>query len=107
MDSESKYTYEKTNSYCFKKTEVLIDKINVSYGEQLYNIEKLNGRYLNFTVVLKEDTIVIRYDSIDGDYKKLKEILKDNSRTISEKERKKFIKIHCCDELRNLLVKKI
>ena len=37
MDSKYKYTYEKTADYCYKDTDVLINKLNITNDEDLYN----------------------------------------------------------------------
>lgn len=40
MDSKYKYTYEKTVDYCYKDTDVLINKLNITNDEDLYNAER-------------------------------------------------------------------
>ena len=40
MDSKYKYTYEKTTDYCYKDTDVLINKLNITNDEDLYNAER-------------------------------------------------------------------
>ena len=40
MDSKYKYTYEKTADYCYKDTDVLINKLNITNDEDLYNAER-------------------------------------------------------------------
>ncbi len=49
------------------------------------------------------DMIVASHDSINGDYKKLKEMFKNNSHVISEDERQKYINIYCSDELKKII----
>lgn len=40
MDSKYKYTYEKTVDYCYKDTDVLINKLNITNDKDLYNAER-------------------------------------------------------------------
>ena len=40
MDSKYKYTYEKTADYCYKDTDVLINKLNITNDEDLFNAER-------------------------------------------------------------------
>ena len=40
MDSKYKYTYEWTVDYCYKGTDVLINKLNITNDEDLYNAER-------------------------------------------------------------------
>lgn len=40
MDSKYKYTYEKTENYCYKNTDVLINKLNITNEEDLYRAER-------------------------------------------------------------------
>ena len=40
MDSKYKYTYERTANYCYKDTDVLINKLNITNDEDLYNAER-------------------------------------------------------------------
>ena len=40
MDNKYKYTYEKTADYCYKDTDVLINKLNITNDEDLYNAER-------------------------------------------------------------------
>lgn len=42
MDSKYKYTYERTADYCYKDTDVLINKLNITNDEELYEEERLN-----------------------------------------------------------------
>ncbi len=69
------------------------------------SLAKINGVYLDLTTVSKEDMIIASHDSINGNYKKLKEMFKNNSHIISEEKREQYINIYCCDELRKLLLK--
>lgn len=223
MDSKYKYTYEKTFDYCYKDTDVLINKLNITNDEDLYNAErelvslrlsafndnplkgnfdfdylknihkylfqdiyrqtgeirncniakqdlfcitehiesfgtdvfnklkkekyfldydnektldklvelfadinalhpfregngrsqrvfieslaKINGIYLDLTNVSKIDMIVASHKSINGDYKKLKDIFKNNSHNLSEKERLEYIDVYCSYELKQKLEK--
>ena len=40
MDNKYKYTYEKTADYCYKDTNVLINKLNITNEEDLFNAER-------------------------------------------------------------------
>ncbi len=40
MDNKYKYTYEKTADYCYKGTDVLINKLNITNDEDLFNAER-------------------------------------------------------------------
>lgn len=40
MDSKYKYTYERTADYCYKGTDVLVNKLNITNDEDLYNAER-------------------------------------------------------------------
>ncbi len=40
MDSKYKYTYERTADYCYKGTDVLINKLNITNDEDLYSAER-------------------------------------------------------------------
>ena len=62
-------------------------------------LSKINGIYLDLTNVSKEDMIVASHDSIYGNYKKLKEMFKENSHIISEEERRKYLNIYCASPL--------
>ena len=167
MDNKYKYTYERTADYCYKGTNVLINKLNITNDEELYNAEmelvslriyelnekplkgnfdfkylknihkylfqdvyrwageirncniakqdlfclaehieslaKINGIYLDLTNVSKIEMIIASHESINGDYNKLKEIFKNNSHTVSEKEKLKYINIYCSNKLKQFL----
>lgn len=40
MDNKYKYTYERTANYCYKGTDVLINKLNITNDEDLFNAER-------------------------------------------------------------------
>ena len=40
MDSKYKYTYEWTPDSCYKDTAVLINKLNITNDDDLYNAER-------------------------------------------------------------------
>ena len=40
MDNKYKYTYERTDDYCYKGTDVLINKLNITNEEDLFNAER-------------------------------------------------------------------
>lgn len=79
MDSKYKYTYERTADYCYKGTDVLINKLNITNDKDLY------------------------HESINGDYKKLKDMFKKNSKIISEEERLEYINIYCSNDLKKVI----
>ena len=49
------------------------------------------------------DMIIASHESINGDYKKLKDMFKKNSHNIDEKEKLEYINIYCSNELKQLL----
>mgnify|MGYP003571390498 CR=1 FL=1 len=67
------------------------------------SLAKINGIYLDLTNVSKMDMIVASHDSINGDYKKLKDMFQKNSHIISEEERLEYINIYCSKGLKQLL----
>ena len=40
MDNKYKYTYERTSNYCYKGTDNLINKLNITNDKDLYNAER-------------------------------------------------------------------
>ncbi len=64
------------------------------------SLAKINGIYLDLTNVSKMDMIVASHESINGDYEKLKDMFKNNSHLLSEKERLEYVEIYCSDELK-------
>ena len=40
MDNKYKYTYERTADYCYEVTDVLINKLNITNDEDLFNAER-------------------------------------------------------------------
>ena len=40
MDNKYKYTYERTADYCYKGTDVLINKLNITNDKDLFNAER-------------------------------------------------------------------
>ena len=40
MDNKYKYTYEKTANYCYKDSDVLINKLNITNEKDLYDAER-------------------------------------------------------------------
>lgn len=67
------------------------------------SLAKINGIYLDLTNVSKIDMIVASHESINGDYKKLREMFKHNSYVLSNEERLEHIIIYCSDELREII----
>lgn len=64
------------------------------------SLAKINGINLDLTNVSKMEMIVASHESINGDYKKLKDIFKNNSHDLSEDEKLEYISIYCSDELK-------
>ncbi len=64
------------------------------------SLAKINGIYLDLTNVSKMDMIVASHESINGDYKKLIDIFKNNSHDLSEDEQLEYVSIYCSDELK-------
>lgn len=64
------------------------------------SLAKINGIYLDLTKVSKMDMIVASHDSINGDYTKLRDMFKKNSKILNEEERLEYINIYCSNELR-------
>ncbi len=67
------------------------------------SLAKINGINLDLTNVSKMDMIVASHESINGDYKKLKDMFKNNSHNLSEDEQSEYINIYCSDELKHLI----
>ena len=40
MDNKYKYTYERTADYCYKGTDILINNLNITNEEDLFNAER-------------------------------------------------------------------
>lgn len=40
MDNKYKYSYERTSEYCYKGTDILINKLNIINDEDLFNAER-------------------------------------------------------------------
>lgn len=49
------------------------------------------------------DMIVASHESINGDYKKLRDMFKNNSHDLSEEERLEYINVYCSHELKQKL----
>jgi len=49
------------------------------------------------------DMVIASHESINGDDKKLRDMFKNNSHKLSEKERLEYVNIYCTDELKNLI----
>ncbi len=67
------------------------------------SLAKINGIYLDLTNVSKMDMIVASHESINGNYKKLKDMFKNNSRDLSKEEKLEYINIYCSDELKEII----
>lgn len=69
------------------------------------SLAKINGVYLDLTNVSKDDMVIASHDSINGNYKRLKEMFKNNSHIISDKDTKKYINIYCSDKIKQIVGK--
>lgn len=67
------------------------------------SLAKINGINLDLTSVSKMAMIVASHESINGDYKKLKDMFKENGHIISEEERLEYIDIYCSDGLKKII----
>lgn len=67
------------------------------------SLAKINGINLDLTNVSKMDMIIASHESINGDYKKLKDMFKSNSHNLSEEEKLEYINVYCSDELKQKL----
>ena len=60
MDNKYKYTYEKTTNYCYKDSDVLINKLNITNEKDLYDAER--GLVALRTAWLNEEPIKGYFD---------------------------------------------
>lgn len=67
------------------------------------SLAKINGIYLDLTNVSKMEMIVASHESINDDYKKLKNMFKNNSHILSEEERLEYVNVYCLKEVKQLL----
>ena len=67
------------------------------------SLAKINGINLDLTNISKMDMIIASHESINGDYKKLKDMFKSNSHNLSEEEKLEYINVYCSDELKQKL----
>jgi len=67
------------------------------------SLAKINGIYLDLTNVSKMEMIVASHESINGDYKKLKNMFKNNSHILREEERLEYVNVYCLKEVKQLL----
>lgn len=51
------------------------------------------------------DMIIASHESINGDYKKLKEMFKNNSHILSKDERIKYVNTYCSNDLKMVIEK--
>ncbi len=111
---KEKYFMDYNNETTIDKLVELFADINVLHpfregngrSQRIFieSLAKINGIDLDLTGVSKIDMIVASHESINGDYKKLKEMFKNNSRVISEDERQKYINTYCSCELKEIIV---
>ena len=69
------------------------------------SLAKINGIYLDLTNVSKMDMIIASHESINGNYKKLKEMFKNNSHILSDDERLEYIATYCSKDLKRVIEK--
>lgn len=67
------------------------------------SLAKINGIDSDLTNVSKMYMIIASHESINGDYEKLKEMFKNNSRNLSEKEKIECINIYCSNKLKKII----
>ncbi len=67
-------------------------------------LAKINGIDLDLTNVSKMDMIVASHESINGDYEKLSEMFKNNSKRLTEKERLEYIDTYCFSDVKEIIV---
>ncbi len=67
-------------------------------------LAKINGIDLDLTNVTKKEMIIASHDSISGNYDKFKEMFKNNSHIISERERLEYINLYCSDKLKKVIL---
>lgn len=67
------------------------------------SLAKINGIYLDLTGVSKMDMIVAGHESINGNYKRLKEMFRKNSRIVNEEERLEYINTYCSIDLKTII----
>ena len=60
MDKKYRYTYERTGTYCYKNSDVLINKINITDDDDLYEAER--GLVAIRTAQLNEEPIKGNFD---------------------------------------------
>lgn len=68
------------------------------------SLAKINGIYLDLTNVSKMDMIIASHDSINGNYVKLKNMFKNNSKILTKEERFEYINVYCSTELREFII---
>ena len=65
------------------------------------SLAKVNGINLDLTNVSKDDMIIASHESIKGHYDKLKDMFKNNSSILTDKEKIDYIDVYCSSGLRN------
>ncbi|MFA7515088.1 MAG: Fic family protein, partial [Bacilli bacterium] len=71
-----------------------------SQREFIEELAKINGIYLDLTVIDKMDMIVASHESINGDYEKLTTMFKNCSKPIKKEEQLKYIELYCSEDLK-------
>ena len=110
---KEKYYVEYDNDKTLKKLVELFADINALHPFREGNgrsqrtfieaLAKINGINLDLTNVSKMDMIEASHDSINGNYEKLLNIFKNNSKMINEEERQQYIDMYCDKEIKNNL----
>ena len=67
------------------------------------SLAKINGINLELANVSKMDMIIASHASINGDYKKLKDMFKKSSYILSEDEKLEYINTYCSNELKKVI----
>lgn len=72
--------------------------------EFIEELAKVNGIDLDLTRVEKMDMIIASHESINGNYEKLAELFKENSKPLNKDKQVEYINMYCSDNLKNILI---
>ncbi len=64
------------------------------------SLAKINGIYFDLTNVSKMDMIVVSYESINGDYQRSQDMIRNNNYILSEDERLRYINMYGSSEFK-------
>jgi len=73
--------------------------------EFIEELAKINGIYMDLTIIDKMDMIIASHESINGDYKKLTTMFKNCSKPIKKEDQLKYIELYCSKDLKTKLIK--